>query len=51
MPDAGGVDLFCHISQVADGIDALREGDRVEFEERPSRRKPGTYEAHGVRVI
>jgi hypothetical protein len=26
VPDVGGVDLFCHISRCADGIDALRKG-------------------------
>jgi cold shock CspA family protein len=51
VPDAGGVGLFCHISRIADGVDALREGQRVEFNERPSRKKPDSYEAVDVRVI
>jgi cold shock protein len=50
-PDAGGVDLFCHISSVAEGIDALREGQKVSFSERQSRKKPGTLEAVDVQVI
>ena len=29
-PDAGGDDLFCHLSQIQDG-NALREGAKVEF--------------------
>jgi cold shock protein len=50
-PDAGGVDLFCHINNVAEGIDALREGQKVSFSERQSRKKPGSFEAVDVQVI
>jgi CspA family cold shock protein len=50
-PDAGGNDIFVHISRCCDGIEELREGQRVQFVERSSRRKPGTYEAADVRVI
>lgn len=38
-PDAGGSDMFFHVSQIADGI-KLREGDRVQFEIGESRGKP-----------
>ena len=51
-PDAGGVDIFLHVSQLTEGIEnLLRPGTRVEFEEVPSRRKGGTFEAARVRVI
>ena len=29
-PDAGGDDLFCHLSQIIDG-NCLREGSKVEY--------------------
>lgn len=51
VPDAGGNDLFCHITSVAEGVDALQVGTRVQFNERESRRKPGTFEAVDVQVI
>lgn len=38
-PDAGGDDLFVHVSVVR-GVDALQEGDRVRFEVRQSDRGP-----------
>jgi cold shock protein len=50
-PDAGGVDLFVHINNVPEGIDALLIGQRVGFSERASSRKPGTFEAVDVQVI
>jgi cold shock CspA family protein len=43
---AAGADLFVQISRCVDGIDALQEGQRVEFVERESRRKPGYEAAH-----
>jgi CspA family cold shock protein len=40
IPDNGGDDLFVHIHSIVDeNIDALREGQRVKFEERPSAKK------------
>ena len=51
IPDAGGNDLFVHISSVAEGIGALQVGQRVSFNERESRRKPGSYEAVDVQII
>jgi CspA family cold shock protein len=51
VPDAGGNDLFVHISSVAEGIDELQPGTRVQFVERESRRKPGSFEACDVEVI
>jgi cold shock protein len=37
-PDDGrGSDLFVHIKNCPEGVDALREGQRVRFEERPER--------------
>jgi cold shock protein len=50
-PDAGGTDIFVHISRCCDGIEELREGQRVQFVERASSKKPGTYEAADVQVI
>jgi cold shock protein len=47
-PDAGGVDLFVHISNVADGVNALPIGARVQFNERPSRHHNGKFEAYDV---
>jgi 'Cold-shock' DNA-binding domain len=42
----GGVDIFLHVSQLIEGIeDTLQPGTRVAFEEVPSRRKGGTFEA------
>ena len=52
IPDSGGDDLFVHIHSVVDeNIDALREGQRVEFEERPSAKRAGKFEAHQVVVL
>jgi cold shock protein len=51
VPDTGGVDLFCHVSELPDGIDDLPVGQRVRFEERPAKRKPGSFEATNVEVI
>jgi cold shock CspA family protein len=50
-PDAGGEDLFCHIRSVPEHIEELREGQRVRFEEAPSQRKPGKFEAVAVEVV
>jgi CspA family cold shock protein len=50
-PDAGGDDVFVHITRCADGLDELQPGTRVEFNERESPRKPGSFEAVDVRVI
>ncbi|NTW38718.1 MAG: cold shock domain-containing protein, partial [Cellulomonadaceae bacterium] len=36
-PDAGGADLFVHVS-VLQGIEALQEGDRVQYKVRQSER-------------
>ena len=38
-PDAGGADLFVHVSVVG-GADALQEGDRVRYKVRQSDRGP-----------
>jgi CspA family cold shock protein len=50
-PDAGGVELFVHISNCAEDIDELAPGDRVRFDERPSARKPGSFEAFAVAIL
>jgi cold shock protein len=47
-PDAGGGDLFVHISNVVEGVEALPVGARVQFNVRPSRKKEGTLEAYDV---
>ena len=49
-PDAGGDDVFVHVSAVEDGM-GLREGDRVSFETAPSERHPGKYSAVAVKVL
>lgn len=46
-PDAGGADLFVHVSVVR-GADALQEGDRVRYTVRPSDRGP---QADGVERV
>ncbi|WP_426593475.1 cold-shock protein [Cellulomonas sp. McL0617] len=46
-PDAGGVDLFVHVSVVR-GAEALQEGDRVRYKVRQSDRGP---QADGVERI
>jgi cold shock protein len=51
VPDAGGTDLFVHITSLPDGIDYLTEGQHVRFEEQPSRRKAGKFEAVAVEVM
>jgi len=51
VPDAGGGDLFFHISSCADGIDVLQEGQRVRFDERASRRQAGKFEACAVAPV
>ncbi len=45
-PDDGGRDLFVYISNIADLVEALPIGARVQFNERPSRKKPGALEAY-----
>ena len=39
-PDAGGDDLFVHVSVVRGSDDGLYEGDRVKYEVRQSDRGP-----------
>jgi CspA family cold shock protein len=46
-PDAGGADLFVHVSVVR-GADALEEGDRVRYQVRQSDRGP---QADGVEKV
>ena len=46
-PDAGGEDLFVHVSVVR-GADALQEGDRVRYKVRQSDRGP---QADGVERV
>ncbi|MBO9568642.1 MAG: cold shock domain-containing protein [Cellulomonas iranensis] len=46
-PDAGGDDLFVHVSVVRGG-EALYEGDRVRFKVRQSDRGP---QADGVELL
>lgn len=47
--DAG--DLFVHITNCADHIDDLRQGQRVRFDVQQSRRKEGQLEAIAVEVV
>ncbi len=51
MSDAGGEDIFFHITCCAEGFDEPCERQRVEFEERPSPRRDGQFEAFAVRLI
>ena len=48
QPVDGGHTVFVHINQIDESIDELVRGQRVRFNERPSRRKPGTVEATDV---
>lgn len=47
-PDDGGEELFVHITRCAEGVDDLREQQRVKFELRPSARIEGKFEAINV---
>jgi len=51
MPDAGGPDLFVHISALPDDLDDLKVGQRVRFQEMPSRKKVGSYEACEIELV
>lgn len=50
-PDAGGADLFVHITNCAEDIDELQQGQRVRFDERPSPRHGGKPEAYAVALV
>ena len=50
-PDSGGDDLFVHISGCAEGLDELVQGQRVRFDEQPSRKKSGQFEAVNVALL
>lgn len=50
-PDDGGRDVFVHISALADGVDALPDDTRVEFETVPSKKEGKGPEAQNVQVI
>jgi CspA family cold shock protein len=50
MPDVGVCDLFFHISNCDEAIDALETGQRVKFEERPNPHK-GKVEAYEVGLL
>lgn len=47
-PDQGGDDLFFNITRCAEGINELRERQRVRFEERSNPRRQGQFEAYAV---
>ncbi len=49
-PDEGGNDIFVHISNCAEDIDALSKGQRVRYDERISPRS-GKREACAVELI
>ena len=51
VPDACGIELFGPITSLPDGIDYLTEGQHVRFEEQPSRRKAGKFEAVAFEVV
>jgi len=48
--DDGGADLFVHISNCADHIEALNKDQRVRFDERTSKRN-GKPEAFAVALL
>ena len=50
-PDSGGDDPFVHISRCAEGLDELVQGQRVRFDEQPSRKKSGQFEAVNVALL
>lgn len=50
-PDAGGDDIFVHIKNCAGGIDKLRDGQRVRFDEQPSQKVVGRIEAIAVALL
>jgi cold shock protein len=50
MPDAGGIDLFFHITNCDESIDTLEKDQRVKFEERTSPRN-GKVEAYEVGLL
>ena len=49
-PDDGGADLFVHVKNCT-GIEELSQGQRVQFEERASKRKGGKFEAYQVALL
>jgi len=51
MPDDGSDDLFAHVRHLLGGIQELREGQRVRFEERRSERYADKSEAYNVALI
>ncbi len=51
-PDDKTGDVFVHASALRrSGIEELFEGQKVSFESKESRSKPGKYEAATVRVV
>jgi CspA family cold shock protein len=51
VPDTGGIDLFVHIKNCAEDIEELQQGQRVRFDERPSPRMSGKFEAFAVALL
>lgn len=47
-PDGSDQDLFVHIHNVDESLDELVKGQRVKFNEGPSRKNPGQFEAINV---
>jgi CspA family cold shock protein len=48
-PDAGGTDVFDHISACDERIEALEKGQRVRFEERTSQHEAESLRPTGSR--
>ena len=48
--DAGGADIFVHVHGCDDGVDSLKAGQRVRFEERTSKHS-GKPEAFAVTLL
>lgn len=49
-PDDGSKEIFVHINNCDDGIEELREGQRVRYQERTSERS-GKAEAFALSII
>jgi len=49
-PDDGSKEIFVHITNCAEEIDALQQGQRVRYDERTSSRN-GKPEAYDVSII
>ncbi len=47
-PDAGGNEVFVHISNLAAGTSSLKEGQKVEYVEEKGRKGPEAKDVQGL---